>query len=210
MSELWSLFLENFGHHQPTKIVITKKCPRFARIHGNTKTCLYWRPTTPDIYCQSLIDFIAWTLSNNNLLLNMMMMSHKMSSQVILIFTTKTLDWNNKQCPFTHQCLWKQPLLRKLLLDLPVWWDCTGLPCNGVWHSWIAAGSDQRDCVRSSTLRQPSEHSTNRIDPVCVSFRPSFLFIDVSVIGLSETQYHTIVKICRQSGEFTGVDFARV
>ena len=35
-----------------------------------------------------------------------------------------------------------------------------------------------------------------RVDPVCVSIRPSFLFIDVSVIGLSETQYHTIVKIC--------------
>ena len=42
------------------------------------------------------------------------------------------------------------------------------------------------------------------VDPVCVSIRPSFLFIDVSVIGLSETRYHTIVKIgikiCRQSG----------
>ena len=48
------------------------------------------------------------------------------------------------------------------------------------------------------------------LDPVCVSIRPSFLFIDVSVIGLSGTRYHTIVKICRQSGEFTGVDFLRV
>ena len=38
-----------------------------------------------------------------------------------------------------------------------------------------------------------------KLDPVCVSIRPSFLFIDVSVIGLSETRYHTIVKICRQS-----------
>ena len=47
------------------------------------------------------------------------------------------------------------------------------------------------------------------LDPVCVSIRPSFLFINVSVIGLSETRYHTIVKICRQSGEFTGVDFSR-
>ena len=48
------------------------------------------------------------------------------------------------------------------------------------------------------------------LDPVCVSIRPSFLFIDVSAIGLSETRYHTIVKICRQSGEFTGVDFSRL
>ena len=48
------------------------------------------------------------------------------------------------------------------------------------------------------------------LDPVRVSIRPFFLFIDVSVIGLSETGYHTIVKICRQSGEFTGVDFSRV
>ena len=49
-----------------------------------------------------------------------------------------------------------------------------------------------------------------RLDPVCVSIRPSFSFIDVSVIGLSETRYHTIVKICRQSGEFTRRDFSRV
>ena len=49
----------------------------------------------------------------------------------------------------------------------------------------------------------------NILDPVCVSIRPSFLFIDVSVIGLSETRYHTIVKICHQSGEFTVVDFSR-
>ena len=48
-----------------------------------------------------------------------------------------------------------------------------------------------------------------QVDPVCISIRPSFLFIDVSVIGLSETQYHIIVKIYRQSGEFTGVDFSR-
>ena len=47
------------------------------------------------------------------------------------------------------------------------------------------------------------------IDPVCVSIRPSFLFIDVSDIGLSETRCHTIVKICRLSGEFTGMDFSR-
>ena len=40
-------------------------------------------------------------------------------------------------------------------------------------------------------------------------YQATFLFIDVSVIGLSETRYHTIVKICRQSGEFTGVDFSR-
>ena len=52
--------------------------------------------------------------------------------------------------------------------------------------------------------------ATGLVDPVCVSIRPSFLFIDVSVIGLSETRYHTIVKICRQSDEFTGVDFSRV
>ena len=39
------------------------------------------------------------------------------------------------------------------------------------------------------------------VDPVCVSIRPSFLFIDVSVFCLSETRYHTIVKICHQSGE---------
>ena len=50
----------------------------------------------------------------------------------------------------------------------------------------------------------------DNLDPVCVSIRPSFLFIDVSVIGPSETRYHTIVKICRQSGEFTGVDFSRL
>ena len=37
-----------------------------------------------------------------------------------------------------------------------------------------------------------------------------FFFIDVSVIGLSETRYHTIVKICHHSGEFTGVDFSRL
>ena len=48
------------------------------------------------------------------------------------------------------------------------------------------------------------------VDPVCVSIRPSFLFIDVSAIGLSETRYHAIVKICRQSGEFTGVNFSRL
>ena len=27
----------NFSHHQPTKIVINKKCPRFARIYGRSK-----------------------------------------------------------------------------------------------------------------------------------------------------------------------------
>ena len=32
---LWSLFSGNFGHHQPTKIVIYKKRPRFARIYGS-------------------------------------------------------------------------------------------------------------------------------------------------------------------------------
>ena len=36
VSGIWSLFSVNFGHHQPTKIVINKKCPRFARIYGNS------------------------------------------------------------------------------------------------------------------------------------------------------------------------------
>ena len=33
----WALFAisENSGHHQPTKIVINKKCLRFARIYGS-------------------------------------------------------------------------------------------------------------------------------------------------------------------------------
>ena len=58
---------------------------------------------------------------------------------------------------------------------------------------------------------------TGTITPFTVILRPGLclyqatLFVfDVSVIGPSETRYHTIVKICRPCGEFTGVDFSRV
>ena len=36
VSKLWSLFSQNFGHHQPRKIVINKKCPIFPRLYGTS------------------------------------------------------------------------------------------------------------------------------------------------------------------------------
>ena len=43
VSDIWSLFSVNFDHHQPMKIVINKKCPRFARIYGSLS--LTWDQT---------------------------------------------------------------------------------------------------------------------------------------------------------------------
>ena len=54
-------------------------------------------------------------------------------------------------------------------------------------------------------------NALRHIDPVCVSIQAIYyLFIDVAVIGLSETRDRTIVEICHQSDEFSGVDFSLV
>ena len=71
--------------------------------------------------------------------------------------------------------------------------------------------SEELDSCQESLIWHQCEVEWEHRPVVCVTIQAIYsLFIDGSVIGLSETRDHTIVKTCRHPSEFNGVDFSLV